>query len=179
MGSTECSPSRGTSPRVAHGSLRPHCLLLGFILLLLPLQSTTKLQASKLQTLCSTVYRILVIFKSSPFFPSVVLRNRFLVQSPTRVFTLSLPFSPATFGGQLFLHDPGTLHSSSFPFSALSPHKRLPTFYGFSLPHFTSLYHIPAEFCGLSYADCCVNPQINFLGIQNSLVLIGCILGTR
>ena len=39
-------------------------------------------------------------------------------------------------------------------------------------PHFTSLHCILDEFCGSSYADCRVNPQINFLGVQNGLVLI-------
>ena len=78
----------------------------------------------------STVYRILVILKPSPFFPSVILGNRFLVQSPVSVFTLSLSFSPTTSGGVFFLHSPSVLHSP--PFSVLSLQKQLPS--GFSLP---------------------------------------------
>ena len=55
----------------------------------LPHQSTagTELQNFRL---CSTVCRILVVLKPSSFFSSVVLGNRFLVQFPASVFTLSL-----------------------------------------------------------------------------------------
>ena len=54
----------------------------------------------------------------------------------------------------LFLHDPDSLHSP--PVAVLSPQKQLPTLLGSSLP----------EFCGSSYANCRVDPQINFLGVQ-------------
>ena len=47
-------------------------------------------------TLFVTLYRILMVLKPSPLSSSVVLGNRFLVQSFVSVFTLS--FSPATFG---------------------------------------------------------------------------------
>ena len=40
------------------------------------------------------------------------------------------------------------------------------------LYQFTSPHYVPPEFCGSGYADCCANPQINFLHIQNSLGLI-------
>ena len=43
---------------------------------------------------------------------------------------------------------------------------------GFSLPKFTSPHHIPVEFCDSGCADCCVNPQISFLGVQDGLVLV-------
>ena len=58
-------------------------------------------------------------------------------------------FSPATFAGMLFLHDPDALHSPPLLFLC-SLQKQLPTLHGFSLPQFTSLYCIPAEFCGSS-----------------------------
>ena len=70
---------------------------------LLPYQSTSRHSASNLQTLCCIVYRILVVLKLSPFSLSVVLGNRFLIQSPESVFTLTLSFSPATFRGSDFL----------------------------------------------------------------------------
>ena len=59
---------------------------------LLPHQITTRHLAVNFQTLCFTVYRILVASKPSPFFPSIVLGTRFLVQSP-QVFSLSLSLS--------------------------------------------------------------------------------------
>ena len=59
MVSTKCSPSRRTtSPHVAQGPLRPDALL--------PYQSTTRYRALILQTLCCTVYRILLVVKPSP-----------------------------------------------------------------------------------------------------------------
>lgn len=121
-----------------------------------------------------------MVLKPSPFSPSMVLGNRFLVQSPASAFTLSLSFSPTTtFRGVLFLHDPKLSHSPHCSFSALSPQKQLLTFHSFSLPQFTSPHWELAEFCGSSYADCCVNPQINFLSVQNGLVRSSCVLGTR
>ena len=107
---------------------------------LLPYQSTSRHSASNLQTLCCIVYRILVVLKLSPFSLSVVLGNRFLIQSPESVFTLFLYFSPATSGGVFFLHHPGAPHSAPFPFPALSLQKQLPILCGFSLPvHFSTL----------------------------------------
>ena len=43
---------------------------------------------------------------------------------------------------------------------------------GFAVPQFASPHRIPAEFCGSSSADCCVNPQVNFLGVRNDLMLV-------
>ena len=56
--------------------------------------------------------------------------------------------------------------------SSLCKQKQLPVLCGFSLPHFTSPCHIPVEFCGSGFTDCCVNPQISFLGVKDGLVLI-------
>ena len=50
--------------------------------------------------------------------------------------------------------------------------KWLPVLHSFSLPQFTSLCCVPAEFCGSGCVDCCVNPQIGFLGVQDGLVLV-------
>ena len=59
------------------------------------------------------------------------------------------------------------------PVSVLSPQEnQLPALCSFSLPRFTSLCRIPAEFCGLGCADCCVNPHSSFLGVQDGLVFI-------
>ena len=79
----------------------------------------------------------------------------------------TLPFLPNCFCG-------GGLLSHSLPLSLSSLHKQkqLPAFCGFSLLQFTSLCRVPAEFCGSGCADCCVNPQISFLGVQDGLVLI-------
>ena len=56
--------------------------------------------------------------------------------------------------------------------SSLPMQKHLPALCRFSLPKFTSLCHIPAEFCGSGCADCCVNPHISFLGVQDGLVSV-------
>ena len=56
--------------------------------------------------------------------------------------------------------------------SSLCLQKGFPTFRGFLLPKFSSSCHVPAEFCGSVCADCCVNPQISFLGVQDGLVLV-------
>ena len=49
--------------------------------------------------------------------------------------------------------------------SSLFPQKQFPTLRGFSLPKFTSLCCVPAEFCGSGCEDGCVNPPISFLGV--------------
>ena len=54
----------------------------------------------------------------------------------------------------------------------LSAQKRFPTFQSFLLPKFSSPRRVPAEFCGSGCADCCVNLQISFLGVQDGLVLV-------
>ena len=66
----------------------------------------------------------------------------------------------------------GVIFPYSLPISILSPQKHLPALCSFSLPQFTSPHHVRAEFCGSGCADCCVNPQISFLGVQDGLVLI-------
>ena len=43
---------------------------------------------------------------------------------------------------------------------------------GFTLPTKVPLGHIPVEFWGSGCADCCVNPQTSFLGVQDGLVLL-------
>ena len=53
--------------------------------------------------------------------------------------------------------------------SSLCPQERFPTFRGFLLPKFSSPCRVPAEFCGSGCADCCVNPQVSFLGEQDGL----------
>ena len=139
MTSTKCSPSRELLLPMWHTDPSyPAACSWGFTLF--PHQSTARHWAPAFLTLCSTVYRILVVLKPSPFFPSMVLENRFLVQSPESVFTLFLYFSPATSGGVFFLHHPGAPHSAPFPFPALSLQKQLPILCGFSLPvHFSTL----------------------------------------
>ena len=50
----------------------------------------------------------------------------------------------------------GECFSCTLPrFSSLSPQIQLPTLQGFSLPQFTSLCRVPAEFCGSSYTVLC------------------------
>ena len=94
----------------------------------------------------------------------MVLGNSFLAQALVRFFTLSL--SPQLLlGAMLFLHDPSVLHPP--PFSVLSWQKQLPSLCDFSLSKFTSLHHVPTMFCGSHYADFYVNPEINFLSVQN------------
>ena len=67
-------PGRETaSPLVAQGPLRPLYLPLGIC------PTSSPEHYLELQTLCSTVYRILVVLKPSPVFLSLVLGNRFLV----------------------------------------------------------------------------------------------------
>ena len=65
-----------------------------------------------------------------------------------------------------------------FPYSAPTPslssqrlQKPLPS-HSFLFPKFTFPCHILAEFCGSGCADCCVNPPISFLGVQDGLVLV-------
>ena len=62
--STKCPPSRGTAPPcVTQGPLRLLCLILG----IRPShQSTGKYQAVEFPTLCSPVYRVLMILKPCP-----------------------------------------------------------------------------------------------------------------
>ena len=82
---------------------------------LLPHQSTARHRAPKLQSCYSFVYRILVVLKPSSFFPSVVLGDKFLVQHPASVFTLSLQL----LSGECFSCTPDAPHSPPFSFSVL------------------------------------------------------------
>ena len=111
---------------------------------------------------------ILVVLKPSPFFLSVVLGDRFLVQFPVSVFTLSL--SLQLLSGECFSCTLLMCRTLPLSFSFLCKNSSLPSvaFLFLSSP----VHTVPAEFSGSSYADCCVNPQINFLGVQNGLVLI-------
>ena len=87
----------------------------------------------------------------------------FLIQSIMCVSTLSL---------QLLWGSSAFPVLSPLSLSSFHKQKQVPTLCDFSLPQFTSSRSIPAKFCGSGYADCCVNPQISFLGVQDGLVLI-------
>ena len=116
-----------------------------------------KLQSFRLCT--PPVYTVLMEFKPSPFsFLPFLL-------SPRGCFHFCT-FSPAAFGGRVLFP------YSSRPISVLCKQKQLPPLWGFSLPQFTFLRHVPVEFCGSGCSDCCVNTQISFLGVQDGLVLI-------
>ena len=56
--------------------------------------------------------------------------------------------------------------------SSLRKQIQLSALCGFSLPKFTTPRCVPAEFCGSGCTDCCVNPQISFLGVQDGLMLV-------
>ena len=65
--------------------------------------------------------------------------------------------------------------SHSHPLSLTSPQKRALSSlwcYGFPLPRFTSPNFLSALFSPSNCANCFVNPQINFLVVQNDLMLI-------
>ena len=116
-----------------------------------------ELQSFRLCT--SPVYKVLMEFKLSPFsfLP--------LLFSPCGCFHSDI-FSPAAFreGGAFPIF---------FPISILSPQAKIapcplrllsPPFYLFML-------HTCRIVCS-GCADCCVNPQVSFLGVHNGLVLI-------
>ena len=89
--------------------------------------------------------------------------------SPFSLFS-SVPAAVSTFPFSLQL-----LWRGAFPIfppspSSLLKQKQLPALCSFSPS--SPLCHIPAEFCGSGCADCCVDPQISFLSVQDSLVLI-------
>ena len=93
--------------------------------------------------------------------------------SPFSLFS-SIPAAVSTFplslqlllGGECFYH---TLSPSP---SSPCMQNQLPALHSFSLPQFTSLCCVLAEFCGSGCADFCVNLQISFLGVQDGLVLV-------
>ena len=124
--------------------------------------------SSVLQTLHFTVYSVLVVLTPSPFFLSVVLGNRILVQSP--MFSLFLSLSLQLLSRECF----SCTTPMCFTLPCLCPLSAKTVPYPpwlFSSPvHFSTLHTY--QFCDSSYADCCVNPQTNFLGVQNGLVLI-------
>ena len=101
------------------------------------------------------VYRVLMEVKPSPFFLSCGV----LCRCFHSFFSLQLLL------GGLFSH---TLTLSP---SSLHKQTQLPALRGFSLPQFTSPRCVPAEFCGSGCADCCVDPHISFLDVQNGLLL--------
>ena len=121
-------------------------------------QSTARYGAAELQPLRST-WLVLMEFKPSPF-------SLFsLVPVAVSYFPLSLQLLLGRGACPLFSpHAPSP--------SSLHTQKWFPSLCGFSLPKFSSSCHVPAEFCGSGCADCCVNPQIGFLGVQDDLVLI-------
>ena len=106
----------------------------------------------------SPLFTVLMELKPSPF-----AFIPFTVPVAVSNFPLSLQL---LLGRGVFLYSPPTQSPSS-----LCSQKHLPS-RTFSLPKFTSLRHVPAEFCGSGCADCCVNPQISFLGVQDGLVLV-------
>ena len=175
MASTKYPPSRGaTFPRVARGPIRPLCLLMDVLTRALPgtfSPEHCQVLSFKPHTLSSTL-RNPVVLKPSHFSPSVVLGNRIFVRSSLSCFTLFFFFFLFSYfwagGGLVFLHDPDMLHCPLFSF--------LPSLHigdsVASLRWLTSPYSVPAKFSDSNYADYCINPQINFLGVQNGLMLI-------
>ena len=150
------APSKGTtSPHVAQG---PEDLVLCSWGFALPTRAPPGTELQSLRLCTPPVYRVLMEFKPSPFSFLPVLF------SPHSCFHFST-FSPAAFGVWCFSR---TLLPS---LSSLCKQKQFPALCGFCLPQFTSLHQVPAEFCGSGCADCCVNPQISFLGVQHGLVL--------
>ena len=113
--------------------------------------------------MCSPLFPVLMEFEPSPFFSP--FSHFSLVPAAVSNFPLSL---------QLLLGR-GAFPVCSPPPQSLSSlllQKGFRTFQGFLLPKFSSLCGIPTEFCGSGCADCCVNPQISFLSVQNGLVLV-------
>ena len=98
------------------------------------------------------LFTVLMEFKPSPF--------SFLPFS-------SVPAAVSNFRLSLqLLLGRGAFHIFSPPSpSSLHTQKLLPVLRSFSLSKFSSLRRVPAEFCGSGCADCCVNPQISFLGV--------------
>ena len=106
------------------------------------------------------LFIVLVEFKPSPFslFSSV--------PAAVSTFPLSLQLLFFFWGGVLFPYSP-------LPhLCPLSHAKAAPCPLWLLSSQFTSPHCVPAEFCGSGCADCCVNPQIGFLGVQDDLVLI-------
>ena len=114
-----------------------------------------------------------------------------VADSVLHLFTVFMEFKPCPFSFLLYPFSLVPVVVSNFPlslqlllgrgafpvFSPLSPsslrtQKPLRALHSFSLPKFTSLCHIPAEFFCLGCADCCINPHISFLGVQDGLVLV-------
>ena len=149
----QVSSGRGTaSPRVAR-SPPDSTLLLGIH----PShQSTPRYGTGEFQTPLP-VCRFVMAFKPSPF--------SLFSSAPAAVSTFPLSLQ-LLWGEGCFSHTlPPTL-------SSLHKQKQLPALCGFSLPQFTSPRGVPAEFCGSGRADCCVNPRVSFLDVQNGLVLV-------
>ena len=92
-------------------------------------------------TLHSPVYGVLMVLNLFPFALSC--------PGPCGCFH-SFSFSPAAFRSAFPVLSPMSL-------SSLHKQKQFPTLQCFSLPQFTSPCHVPAEFCGSNYADCCTN----------------------
>ena len=100
---------------------------------------------------------VLMEFKPSPFSPFSLV--------PVAVFNFPLSL-------QLLLGRGAFPVLSPLSPSSLHLQKPLPVLRSFTLPRFTSPRHMPAEFCSSGCVDCCVNPLISFLGVQDGLVLV-------
>ena len=169
MASPKCTPNRGTtSPCVAHGSLRLCCLLLGICPTSLP-QHCQALSSRISDSVLPCLQSSNGVEKLS-FLPIIAFEEQISCSVPCECFHFL--FLSSYFQWKCFSCAHSMCRAPHTPFSVLSLQKRLSTLCGFSLPQCTSLHHIPAEFCGSSYAENWVHPQIDFLGVQNGLVLI-------
>ncbi|XP_053061033.1 centlein isoform X1 [Acinonyx jubatus] len=146
--STKCAPGKGTtSPHVAHGPLRPH-----FLLLEIHPSHPEHGQVLTCGIFNTASDRVLVVLKPSAF------------SSLPFLFSHSFSFSQLLSGVVLFLDSPFFLcplstKTAPCPLQLLSPPVHLSTLH-------------TCQFCGSSYVDCCANPQVSFVGVQNGLVLI-------
>ena len=146
--STKCPSSSGTTfPRVAQEPPGPHSI---------PGDSPFppehhQVSSCGVAAFALPLFTVLMEFKPSPFSLFSLV--------PAAVSNFPLSLQPLLGRGAFPVCSPPSP-------SSLCPQKRLPTFCGFLLPKFTSPRHVPAEFCGSGCADCCVNPQISFLGVQ-------------
>ena len=93
--------------------------------------------------------------------------------SPFSLFS-SVPVAVSTFPSSLQLLLRGCFSRIlSAPVSIFSLQaKTAPSPLWLVSPPFTSPHCVPAEFCGSGCADCCVNLQISFLGVQDGSLLI-------
>ena len=112
----------------------------------------------------SPVYRVFVEFKPSPFSSFLLLSPFFVQPLPCGCFH-SYFFSLAGFGGRCCF-------SCTFPHLPPLSASKIHSLHSVASLSPSSWCCVPAEFCGSGCADCCVNPQISFLGVQGGFVLI-------